>query len=63
VSGASVLTDDEDAASMGETPGDAPGADGAPAAPVAAGPAPITTTPTTSPGLRTVPATGTGGLY
>ncbi|HXY98587.1 MAG TPA: penicillin-binding protein 1A [Stellaceae bacterium] len=72
VSGASSLTDDEDAASMGETGGEAPPApDSAPtaAAPVAAGTAPAAVSPPPAPAPalstapRTVPATGTGGLY
>ena len=71
VSGASTLTDDEDAASLGESPGDGNGPDatpaGAPAAAAAPGGAPATLTPTptttSEPPLRTVPGTGTGGLY
>ncbi|MGO8915221.1 MAG: penicillin-binding protein 1A [Stellaceae bacterium] len=65
VSGASALTDDEDAASMGETAGEAPDTEtsavGAPPA-ITAAPTP-TPTPTTTSAPRTVPATGTGGLY
>ncbi len=72
VSGASTLTDDEDAASMGETAGEVPPvAESAAtiAAPAAAGaappviPPPLAPTPATSAAPRTVPATGTGGLY
>ncbi len=72
VSGASTLTDDEDAASMGETAGEAPvAAESAAtiAAPAAAGTAPVLTPPPFAPAPavstapRTVPGTGTGGLY
>ncbi len=70
VSGASTLTDDEDAASMGETPGEAPdteataaGGASAATATAAGAPPPVTPTPATTGVPRTVPATGTGGLY
>ena len=60
--GASVISDDEDAASMGGPADETPGTD----APVAGTPPAGTVpplTPTTSSAPRTVPATGTGGLY
>jgi len=79
VSGASTLTDDEDAASMGVTAGEAPIIDPTLPPGVTAGPLPpgVTAAPTAAPGVaarppltpttsaapRAVPATGTGGLY
>jgi penicillin-binding protein 1A len=74
--GAPSSMDDEDAASMGESAGEVPDESGASAASAAAAvggvgagagavpaPASIAPLPTTLPTLRTVPATGTGGLY
>ncbi len=58
VSGGSTLTDDEDAASMGVTAGEAPDSETS----AAGAPPPVAPTPTTT-APRTVPATGTGGLY
>jgi hypothetical protein len=56
------VVDDEDAASMGVSGPDAPSTDPAAAAATTSATTPAVT-PTTSPGPRTVPATGTGGLY
>jgi penicillin-binding protein 1A len=73
VTGASTLSDDEDAASMGETSGESPVAESAAsiAAPASGGAAPAVTPPPAVPlppapasmVPRTVPGTGTGGLY